>query len=329
MTDPRDDLLDALVEGVVLIDGGVVTRVNQAAAHMLGTAPTDDDGRPAIAVLRDHRIEALTSAGDTIELTLGGRYLHVERIPAGFVLRDMSDVRRAEEDARALLAVLSHELRTPTTTVRATLEALASYDDLEPTERDRLLTRARLETDRLIRLIEDLTVDVAPPRGRSVSLPPLVQRARALLADRFAQHGIELALNVPDLTVWADPDKALQLLLNLLENAAIHGPEHETVHLVVAEEEGGVTIRVRDVGDALDPVEAEALFAPHARGRGARGSGAGLGLYVVRSIVERSHGRAWVTTWTDEGGSEEQAARTGNEFGIWLPSRPPSNLSGR
>ena len=104
------DLLDALEEGVVLTDGERVTFVNRAAAVMLEVDPQLAVGRPLIWVLRDHRLEEALVEGRTLELETRGR--RVRAVPTGgaLLLRDLTDLRRAQEDARELLAVLSHEL---------------------------------------------------------------------------------------------------------------------------------------------------------------------------------------------------------------------------
>ena len=315
--DAPDDTLDGLKEGVVLVEAGIVTRINRAAARLLGTRPSAHDGRPAIAVLRDHRIEQLPAAGHAVELTIRGRRLEVERIVGGFALRDVSAERRAEENARDLLAVLSHELRTPVTTIRATLEALASYD-IEPAARERMVRRAVDEAQRLSRLLDDLTVDVAPPRQRSVALPPVVERVRGLLEPRTAERNVRLAVDVPDLDVWADPDKVLQVLLNLVENAVVHGPQDADVEVTAEAVDGRVRIGVRDHGAPLDGEERRRLFDPHVRGRRARGEGVGLGLYVVRSIVLRGGGRVGVDVWTRDDGTIG-----GNEFWVLMDARRP------
>lgn len=308
---------DGLQEGVVLIDEGRVVRINRAAAVLLGTDALRAVGLPAIAVLRDHRLERVATSGGRGEVSLRGRRVEAEALPGGIALRDVTDTRRAQENARELLAVLSHELRTPVTTIRSTLDALG-YDELDAEFRGRLLARAVAEAERLIRLLDDLTVDVAPPRERSVALPPLVERARGLLAERFDAHGIRLRADVPELAVWADPDKVLQVFLNLLENAAVHGPDDAVVDLLAEPDEttGGVTIRVRDRGAPIEPSVRAVLFEPHARGPSSRARGTGLGLYIVRSIAERAGGRAWAEPWRDADG-----ALAGNEFGVALPGR--------
>src|SRR5690606_39585180 len=105
----------------------------------------------------------------------------VEFVPieSGLLLRDVTERRRAEEDARELLAVLSHELRTPVTSVRAVLDALAA--DPDPELAQRFLPRAIAEAERLTRLLDDLTVDVRPPRARRVPVAEVLERALVAL----------------------------------------------------------------------------------------------------------------------------------------------------
>ncbi len=310
-------LLDGLAEGVVAIRDDRVTFLNAAAASMLGTDPEAAVGGTLIAALRDHRLERVWWNGGREELTVRGRRVEVERVEGGLALRDVTEARSAQEDARELLAVLSHELRTPVTTIRSTLEALA-YPDLEEDLRARFLLRASDEAERLVRLLEDLTVDVSPPRARSVDVASTVERAIGVLGDTLERHAVRVRRDVRAETVWADPDKVLQVLVNLLENAAVHGPDGAEVVVEAREQGEVVTLRVRDRGAPLDPAGVEALFELHARGRASESSqGRGLGLYVVRSIAERWGGEAWGAPW-HEGGE------AGNAFGVTAPARRPT-----
>jgi signal transduction histidine kinase len=122
---------------------------------------------------------------------------------------------------------------------------------------------------------------------------------------------VEVAL--PPLTVWADSDKLLQVLINLLENAAIHGPDHETVTLgaeLDPADPAWALVTVRDRGTPLPEEGLERLFAPHARGGPRSARGTGLGLYIVRSIAQRWGGRAW-----------GRPLESGNEFGFSVQVR--------
>lgn len=301
---------EALGEGVVLVDGGRVSGINRAAATMLEVEPARAIDAPLIAVVRDHRIEGAALAGAPVEIATRGRRLLVMPIPEGLLLRDVTEARRAVDDARDLLAVLSHELRTPVTTIQASLEALRF--DLPDAQRTRWLARAEDEALRLGRLLEDLTVEIAPPRARSTALRDVAVRVEALLAARLAERRVTLAVELPATALaWADPDKLLQVLLNLVENAAIHGPADAEVRLTAAvdpEREGWWRIEVLDRGAAIEPATMAGWFAPHARGASAVSRGTGLGLSIVRSIAERWGGEAWGRRWRD-----------GNAFGVSVP----------
>lgn len=300
--------LDALEEGVVLTDGDRVVLVNRAAARLLEVDPERASGERLIRVLRDHRLEEAVVSGDAVELETRGRRLQAVPVEGALLLRDLTALRRAQHDARELLAVLSHELRTPVTAIRATLEALD--DDLPENLRRRFVARARDECARLVRLLEDLTVEVRPPRERSLLLREVAERAVAVVQPSVRAHAVRLELELPGLAVWADEDKLLQVLINLLENAAVHGPDGGRVRLRAAREGGLARLEVLDEGEPLDAVRVPELFEPHARAPGVKVKGTGLGLYIVRAIAESWGGQAW-------GGPA--ADGSGNAFGVSVP----------
>ena len=308
MPEPVPEYFDALAEGVIVVRDGRVVRLNAAAGRFLEVQPEQVVGTPLIGVLRDHRLEGVFLSGESAELETRGRILRASATPDCLLLFDLTETRRAQESARDLLAVLSHELRTPATTIRATLEALRY--PLEEAQRERFLGRAEAETERLVRLLNDLTVDVRPPKLRSLALRDVLARAQALVQDTFLEHRVTFACEVPPYTVLADSDKLLQVLINLLENAAIHGPDDKTVFLKAEMQGAWVRVSVRDEGDPLPEASIETLFEPHSRGRRAKVKGTGLGLYIVRSIAQRWGGEAW-----------GRPLESGNEFGFSVPLR--------
>jgi len=300
---------DALAEGVVLHDGRVVTSLNRGAAELLDVEAERALGRPLIGVLRDHRLEALTrEPGSELEVELRSRPVVARSVPGALLMRDVSDVRASQRDARELLAVLSHELRTPATAVVAVLDALAG--DLPDDRRERFLARAREEAARLTRLLSDLTVDVRPPRLRTLELDPLAERAAALTQHVREGRGVTLGLEPTGLSVRADEDKLLQALVNLLENAAVHGPAGGSVALVAWPSGGMAAVEVRDEGQPLAEGDYDRLFEPRAQG-GPKAKGTGLGLYIVRSVVASWGGQAW--------GGRRGDGRRGNAFGFSVP----------
>jgi signal transduction histidine kinase len=141
----------------------------------------------------------------------------------------------------------------------------------------------------------------------------VVDRASAIVGPTLEAHGVTLETRGVSGTVWADPDKVLQVIVNLVENAAIHGPDHAEIVLSVGPDPDGGgrrVLAVADRGDPLDPDRIEELFEPHARGSTAKAKGTGLGLYIVRSIAERWGGCAW-----GRSGGE------GNTFAVSVPVR--------
>ncbi|MEJ2667362.1 MAG: ATP-binding protein [Deinococcales bacterium] len=312
MTSPAADSLaswlDSLEEGVVLVEDGCVVSVNVAAARLLEVTAERAVGAPLIRVVRDHRLEEAFLHGQAVELETRGRHLLAAPIEGGLLLRDLTELRRAQESARELLAVLSHELRTPVTAIRASLEALD--DDPPDTVRRRFVQRALQESARLTRLLEDLTVEVRPPRERSLVLSEVAERATAVVQPTLHAHAVTLATSLPALAVWADEDKLLQVLINLLENAAVHGPDGGRVRLSAWPDGAVARIEVVDEGEPLDPVRVPELFEPHTRAAGVKVKGTGLGLYIVRAIAERGGGEAW-------GGPSRDG--TGNAFGVSVP----------
>ena len=292
---------------MLFVEAGRVRRLNRAAATFLEVTKDYAVGLPLIGVVRDHRLERVFLEQGELELTTRGRVLHAKATPGVLTLHDLTEMRRAQENARELLAVLSHELRTPVTTIRSTLEAL--HFEMSEAQRARFLERAEGEADRLVRLLNDLTVDVKPPKLRSLNLYDVTLKALSLLRDTLEEHRVKVELDVPAFTVLADADKLLQVLINLLENAAIHGPDDATVYLSAAQEGDAARVRVRDEGTPLAPDTIETLFEPHARGS-AKARGTGLGLYIVRSIARRWGGKAW-----------GRALEDGNEFGFSVPLR--------
>lgn len=123
-------------------------------------------------------------------------------------------------------------------------------------------------------------------------------------------RAVSLAVNVPDVVVLADDDKLLQVIVNLVENAAVHGPANEEAELAGWLEGEWLHLEVRDRGAPLDEATVESLFEPHSRGRG-KAKGTGLGLYIVRSIASRWGGRTW--------GGPSGSGGQGNAFGVSVP----------
>lgn len=289
--------MDALPQAVLLTEGGLVTRLNAAASRLWGVSQERAAGRPVLEVVRRHTLEALLERGGEMELEMAGRTLRCTAtrdatrngIQAALIVEDVTEHRRREAELREATAVLSHEFRTPVTALRGVLEAL-EYD--MPRELAQSFVQQGLqETERLARLVEDLAVGFRPTRARTLPLAEAFTRAERLLGGDLTARQTTLTFG-PDHLVRADPDKLLQVLLNLIENALKYGPAGRGIEVQTAVKGTWVEVSVLDYGQPL--ADTEDLFRAHTRGRAATGQGSGMGLYIVRSIVHGWGGQVWV-----------------------------------
>ena len=229
----------------------------------------------------------------------------------------------AEQRATALrdafTGVISHELRTPITTIFGMSQVLRQrHETMDPETRRQSIADIEGEADRLRRLAEDLLVLSRAEGGRlTLARDPLVIRhvirqAVEGEAKRWPDHDFsaEAPLDLP--LVLGEELHVGQVLQNLLSNAAKYSPAGSTVEVRATAEDGGVTTRVLDQGEGLPAESTEQLFELFYRAPEAarRASGAGIGLFVCRQLVEGMGGRIWARP-RDGGGAE---------FGFWLPA---------
>ncbi|SEJ37800.1 Signal transduction histidine kinase [Deinococcus reticulitermitis] len=287
-----DRWIDALPQAVLLTRAGRVRRVNAAAVRLWGVTQERAAGRPVLEVVRRHTLESLLGRGGELELEAGGRTLRCSAThdgdDAALIVEDVTEHRRREAELREATAVLSHEFRTPVAALRGVLEAL-EYD-MPPALAQNFVRQGLQETGRLARLVEDLAVGFRPTRARTLPLAEAFARAERLLSAEVTGRQIRLIFG-QDHLVRADPDKLLQVLLNLIENALKYGPGAQPIEVVTAMRGTWVEVAVLDLGPPIP--DTESLFRAHTRGQGAAGQGSGMGLYIVRSIVQGWGGQAW------------------------------------
>lgn len=212
-------------------------------------------------------------------------------------------LRAADQSRRQLLADVSHELRTPLTAIRGYLETLAMSElDLDAAKRARYMSVALEETDRLERIVGDL-LDLArldagalPLNVTEVSVSEVFRR----VADRHEKDalakGIALRTEVgPGADVLrGDAGRLEQALQNLAANALRHVDAGGSIEIRSVRAESETVITVRDSGEGIAPEHLDRVFDRFYKGdhaRGGEGRGSGLGLSIVKAIVERHGGR--------------------------------------
>ena len=330
-----DAVLAALAEAVIVFDGSGGLRLgNRAAAEIFaGQLPKtlaemwqrltpgpaevlpDDGGDAAESVevtpdggrhwLELRRYRAATNAGDG-----GGS------APMVVVLRDVTSARAARAARDAFIGVLSHELRTPITTIYGGSELLER--DLDKDRRAEVISDIRVESERLARLVEDLLVMTRVERGmvEITDEPVLVQHLLSSVVGstpgRWDGARIDLRLVERLPAARGDSTYIEQVVRNLLTNAVRYGRGVEDgIELSAREEDAQIAVRVLDHGPGFGGDDPERLFDLFYRAAAARSvpGGAGIGLFVCRHLIEAMGGRMWARE-RPEGGAE---------FGFSLP----------
>ena len=229
-------------------------------------------------------------------------------------LRVQSDLREADQRKSEFLATLSHELRNPLAPIGFGLKLLEAGNGSDPNA----IRIMRRQLQQLVRLVDDLldatrlSSNKIQIRRLRTDLVPIVQHAvEACMPDiEAARH--ELAITVPAEPVWvdADPDRLAQVVTNLLNNATRYTPPggRLTLDVGVAEEE--VVLSVSDTGVGLDDADRERVFEMFMQVGGPGSGGLGIGLALVRRIVELHGGRVE---------ARSEGPGRGSEFAIRLP----------
>jgi two-component system sensor histidine kinase KdpD len=220
--------------------------------------------------------------------------------------------RSANEMREAFNSIISHELRTPITAIYGGSKLLAKRDrHLDDAARQELLEDLEAEADRLYRLVEDLLVLSRSERGTfertadPVHLLRILARVVRSEHERWPSARFTITAPTPTSVARGEETYTEQVLRNLLSNAAKYSPPGSDINVIVDETAEGVRVRVLDRGVGIDPAEATKLFELYYRSpeSAATVSGAGIGLFVCRVLVESMGGRIWALPRPD-GGSE-------------------------
>jgi signal transduction histidine kinase len=231
-----------------------------------------------------------------------------------------AELRAANERLQGLdrmkddfIATVSHELRTPLTSIRSFGEILADNPDLEPGERDRFLDVIIRESERLTRLINEILDLARMEAGRmtwemaNIDPKAAIDEALAATASLFAGDDIRLETHIPATlpAVHADRDRLIQVVVNLLSNAAkfTRGPERR-VSVEAALQPDVLRVSVADNGPGIPWRERERIFEKFQQAGDSptdKPAGTGLGLPICRQIVSHFGGRIWVESSAGKG----------------------------
>ncbi len=248
-----------------------------------------------------------------------GRY-RVLRLPSGRAVRwwlmsggrwdylfllDVTSQYEAEEARTQLFAGLSHELRTPVGAILTHMEILRLPDIPEETKRQSLhLLQA--ETRRLARIVHLMLelgrLETTPEIDRRpVDLLDLAERAISSLASQAKERGIRFALEAdsPLPTVWGDPDRLMQVFLNLLDNVLKHCRPGDRATVLLRRAEGGVLCAVQDTGPGIPAEHLPYVTRRFYRAAKQEVEGSGLGLALVEEVLHRHGSRLEISSQTE------------------------------
>ena len=328
-----DAILGSMVEGVVAVDNdGCIFTMNRAASEMLEVDSSQAQGRPLLEVVRHPDLRQLVDSvlterrSQEVELTLHGeRELTVRAQAAALaatdatvlgavvVLEDITRLKRLEEVRREFVANVSHEIKTPMTSIQGYLETLVEGDVHDPEDVRRFLKIAAKQSRRLGAIVDDLLAlahleqqeESQPVRLSSQPLRPVLEDAVEWARPLARQRGITLGLTCPDdLIAPINAPLLEQALTNLLDNACKYS-EADTRVTVLAERHGAeVWIDVIDQGCGIESRHLPRLFERFYRvdrSRSRKLGGTGLGLAIVKHIVRVHGGEVSVSSTPGEG----------------------------
>ena len=339
----QEAVLASMVEGVMAVDHRErLLTLNQAAARLLGVDPETARLRPIPEVVRNPDLQnfvdqALASSrqvdGEIILRDNGQdrllqargttlRDLQGNAFGALIVLNDVTRLRRLEQARRDFVANVSHELKTPITSIKGFVETLLDGAMQDPKDALNFLHIIAKHADRLNDIINDLLslsrIEQDSERGKiplsTGRIQEILHDAIQVCRDRAAAKDIRIDLDCPEeLAAGINGPLLLQAVVNLIDNAVKYSPAGLLVEVEARFELGEVLILVRDQGPGIAPEHLPRLFERFYRvdpGRSRKVGGTGLGLAIVKHIAQ-AHG-GYVTL--------QSAPGKGSTFFIHLPS---------
>jgi signal transduction histidine kinase len=230
-----------------------------------------------------------------------------------------ASLRRSDEAKKAFIADVTHELRTPLTVIKGTIETLedGALDDTEG--RGPLLASMQRETDRLIRLVNELLVLTRADAGslqldlQAVDLVELASTRCEVFSGLATRRGVELICRSEwHSNLLADPDRLSQVIDNLLDNAIRHSPANSTIMVTVEPANEGMRCSVADQGPGIPAPHLPFIFERFYRvdpARDRKDGGTGLGLAIAHALIHAQRGHI----------SAQSVEGQGTTITFWLP----------
>jgi PAS domain S-box-containing protein len=329
-----DQLIKSIVEGIVTLDHqGRISFFSHGAERITGwreeevlNRQCDDFFQPLetektfsqlIPPPGQRRRVLVRLAGEkvaTLAIT-GARIapLGIGQAEVVFVFRDISEEEAVHRLLGHFMANVSHEFRTPLSALAASIELLVNQaGDLSTEELQELLNSLHLGILRLQTLVDNILESASIESGhfrvspRASDLAEIIGEAAGIMQPLLDKRDQSMVIDLPAALpiVYADPRRTLQVIVNLLSNASKYGPDDSEIAIDAAVTDGWVKVNVIDRGPGVSPKHRQSVFRRFSRlepGDAETQYGAGLGLSVVRAIVEAHGGEVGVDEHVDGG----------------------------
>ena len=335
-----DSVLTHMSDGVIATNRrGKVNIINQAACDYLDVNEEDTLGKSILDVLdirEDYTLHDLLENQEEITLDMSAddhdqilhAYFSLIQRESGFisgivcVLRDVTEQEKIDRELRKFVSNVSHELRTPLTSMRSYIEALNDGAWKDPEVAPSLLKVTQEETDRMIRMINDLLKLSRMDSGRvklDLELVNLNELFNYVL-DRFEMmlekdnnythstksknYTIKRDFTKKDLWVEIDTDKFIQVIDNIMNNAIKYSPNGGVITCRLLETQNHVILSISDQGLGIPKKDLNHVFDRFFRVDKARSraqGGTGLGLAISKEVIEMHHGKIWADSVEGQG----------------------------
>ncbi|MBC5737323.1 sensor histidine kinase [Lawsonibacter faecis] len=332
-------ILECMDEGLILLDeAGSVLALNRAAKRLFGVGE-DSDGSSVLLLTRSRALrQALQTVRadktpvvlDIEDLAFGERSLRMflspvsgrqyegESVGCSILISDVTDLKRAEGIRSEFTANVSHELKTPLTSIKGFTDMLSTGMVKDPEDQKRFFSMIGVEVDRLIELINDIlklseleSVAIEQCEERADVLEA-AKAAETLLSQAAASAGITLSVAGMPAEAAIPAGRLKELMLNLMENGVKYNEPGGRVDVRVSADERFVTATVSDTGIGIPEEARQRIFERFYRvdkGRARKNGGTGLGLAIVKHILQLYGGSV----------SVESEPGRGSAFTVKLP----------
>ncbi|MEB6301100.1 cell wall metabolism sensor histidine kinase WalK [Mammaliicoccus sciuri] len=328
-----DSVITHMSDGVLATDRrGRVRIINEMALKMLGLERADVEAKHILDILNiddDYSLDDLQENNDSFIIDINSEEGIIARVnfstiiqDTGFingyiaVLHDVTEQHILESERREFVANVSHELRTPLTSMRSYIEALEEGAWRDPEVAPTFLNVTREETERMIRLVNDL-LQLSKMDSSSDQMNSELIDFNMFINKIINRHEMTQGKNVTfirdipvkDLFVEIDPDKMTQVFDNVITNAIKYSQEsHKRVEFHVKQNTlyNRMTIQIKDNGIGIPVNKVDKIFDRFYRvdkARARKMGGTGLGLAITKEIVEAHKGRIWASSKEGQGTS--------------------------